>query len=615
MFFFVNYDGQRRNFPATVNFHDPARASTGAVHGAGMRRDARVLHGLKASSIRARATTTSARQGRLQSEPERNNLTVQYNMHRWDSPNGVQTAPVISVAPSANGTDIVKTDFVVASLNTVLSPSVAQRGARADRPRLRAAAAERARPEHDGDQRHRASACRTSCRAPKYPDERRYEFIDNISHYVGAHSLKAGVDINYVQENLINLFQGGGRLRVSATSTRSRRTARSWRTGCTPLVTGRRHRRPPLHQLHAGVRPARRDLPGRRLLPHHRLQRVRPGHLEGHQPADAESRPALRVPEAAAARRRLGQRHSVENGNPAYPATMTFHQDKNNFGPRLGFTYDLNGAHQTVVRGGWGIYYGRTSNSAISSALTNNAVTLATYTFNPTTAGAPAYPNILTGAADDRRHQAVDQLPVADAAASADLRGRADARPRASATTSPSARSYLYSRGTHLPLFYDTNLPAGERAGQRTRSTAQASARSRSTAARGPTPTSTPPSSSSTSSKSSYHAMVLQLNKRYTHGLLFNAQLHAVEVEGLGPELDDVLRRASRTRSTRTIRSSTTARRISIGGIASSPARTYAPSYLCGRPGRRRSVPSRAACRSRRRSSITSGAAQRHRRW
>ena len=43
-------------------------------------------------------------------------------MHRWDSPNGVQTAPVITVSESANGRDTVKTDFAVVSLNTVLSP-------------------------------------------------------------------------------------------------------------------------------------------------------------------------------------------------------------------------------------------------------------------------------------------------------------------------------------------------------------------------------------------------------------------------------------------------------------------------------------------------------------
>ncbi len=48
-------------------------------------------------------------------------FTAQYNMHRWDSPNGVQTQPVISVSPSANGKDIVKTDFALFTLNSVLS--------------------------------------------------------------------------------------------------------------------------------------------------------------------------------------------------------------------------------------------------------------------------------------------------------------------------------------------------------------------------------------------------------------------------------------------------------------------------------------------------------------
>ena len=86
----------------------------------------------------------------------RNNLTLQYNMHRWDSPNGVQTQPVISVAPSANGNDIVKTDFALATINTVLSRALAERGACADRAGLRAAAAQLdRRARHDGHGRHR----------------------------------------------------------------------------------------------------------------------------------------------------------------------------------------------------------------------------------------------------------------------------------------------------------------------------------------------------------------------------------------------------------------------------------------------------------------------------
>ena len=79
-------------------------------------------------------------------------------------------------------------------------------------------------------------------------------------------------------------------------------------------------------------------------------------------------------------------------GNPAVPQTTTFNKDKKNWAPRLGVTYDLGARHDTVLRASYGIFYGLTSNSAVSNALLNNGVNLVTYSFTPTTAGAPIYP-------------------------------------------------------------------------------------------------------------------------------------------------------------------------------------------------------------------------------
>jgi hypothetical protein len=54
----------------------------------------------------------------------------------------------------------------------------------------------------------------------------RYQFIDNVTYYYGAHSIKSGFDFNFVHEDLVNLFQGAASMRIR-TSTQSPRTARS----------------------------------------------------------------------------------------------------------------------------------------------------------------------------------------------------------------------------------------------------------------------------------------------------------------------------------------------------------------------------------------------------
>ncbi len=141
-----------------------------------------------------------------------------------------------------------------------------------------------------------------------------------------------------------------------------------------------------------------------------------------------------------------------------YPQLLNNPSDKKNFGPRIGFAYDLFGQGQTVLRGGYGVYYGRINNGELLLIRFNTGSPNGQYNtqWKVTTAGYPTLPNIIGGAG------AAAATPTSNFLA-ANLRNPEVQEydlelQQAFGKGTFFALSYLGSQGRLLPNFLDVNL-------------------------------------------------------------------------------------------------------------------------------------------------------------
>jgi hypothetical protein len=501
IFFFGSYDQQNRNFPVTVLPDGGDQFYTGSTAPAAATEQAvSFLRGL--TGVFPRKANQYLGYGKVDWQVSDNHrLTSSLNILNFRSPNGVRTANVVNAPVSSNGFDGVKNETNINTLTSVLSPSTVnefrfQYSRDFDFQRPNAPGPSVLISNAGGSFQF---GMPEFLPRPAFPNEKRFQFADNLSFMRGAHDFKAGIDINAVRDLFMNVAGGGGLYSYSSLTAFVQDFA-----GLDTGASTRRHYNQFTQTFDSS------DPQGR--------SRVNTVDYNFYFQDSYRISPRLTM--------NMGVRYEYQripqptDPNPLIPETARLNNDKSNFAPRFGIAWQP--MPRTMFRLGYGLSYGRTQNSTISRFLVNDGQTQWIYQQLPTGLEAPAFPGVFAAP------------PTAVVPVTVNLAARDFVNPEAHQGSVAVERqigqflsvsaTYLTSRGTHLPFTRDTNItPATssrsyavlDAAGAVERTIAVPFYDTRPNRALGPLLT------YETGASSWYNALVLETSKRFSHGIQF----------------------------------------------------------------------------------------------
>jgi hypothetical protein len=531
LFFFFSYDQQKRNFPGVA-----APANPTAFLGAFLAPEVTIFNNRGVTAAQQAAglalltnlTGTLARRGDQTivfpkvdwNINSKHTFSANYNRLRWNSPFGVQTSAVVFRGVDSFGSDFVKDDWGIARLVSVITTHLSnearfQYGRDFEFQNSQAAiAGEPVSANGRSAQIDIGPSPVFNFGKPNFlerralPEERRTQFTDMVSFSWGRHLFRFGGDVNRVHDLDDNLFTEGGEYAYSNRVDFITDFAASGAMLCTTSPP------PPAVGVPEFCYTGFTQGVGTPAFT------LTTWDYDAFFQDDWRIHPRLTL--------NLGLRYEYEKmpdpqiPNPSLPGTSSFPDNRNNFGPRLGLAWDLTGKGKTILRGGYGIYYGRIINSTIFSAISATGVPASqtTLALLPTAAGAPFYPNLLPAATalakDVLQFAPNTQLPKVH---QFDLIFEHEF-----ATNTAISFSYIGSLGRNLPIFVDTNLnplttpvtytvSGGQFSGQTFTVPVYKAARPNANFGR--------ITNISYTTGSRYNGLVVQLNRRITRGLQY----------------------------------------------------------------------------------------------